>query len=285
MQRTRRLVPLVLSTAFLLTGGQIALAENASQDPNLDVQPLKAPTGIQDAAKTGPEKGDGPPGGDLDIRIDLSNSVSTTPGNWNNIANIAGNTADLIDFVSGLGTGVSIDGTGSPWSLFVGDDGGTFPDQDWLIQPATQDGAGLTTDATGTFQITGLPDGSYQVEVVSARTTFGYLNTFTANGANADRTFLGSPVVTPWNSTDDGLTPGNWLIWDAVTPVAGVITLTDTAGPGTLGIVNAIRVSTAGPVIPDTPIIEVPTMSTWGFLALGLVLCLAAAMVLRRGNA
>lgn len=177
----------------------------------------------------------------IDLRMDLSTFLSTTPGNWNNISNLTGVTSNLIDFNTGNGTGVSLTGSVN-WQNFFGDDAGAFPNQDWLIQPATVDGAGLQTNLSGTFTLSGLPDGIYTVEVVSARTTFGYLNTFTVNGELADRTFLGTPVVTPWNSTTDGLEPGNWLIWDNVVPDDGEIVIQDVAGPGTLGILNAMRV-------------------------------------------
>jgi len=176
-----------------------------------------------------------------DIRIDLA-TKSSTPGNWNNISNLTGLTTGLIDFNTGADTGASIDGGGSPWQSFFGDDGGAFADQDWLIQPATVDGAGLQSDLTGSYTLAGLTGPAYQIELVSARTTFGYLNTFTVEGALADRTYLGTPVQTPWNSTTDGLEPSNWLIWDGVVPDGGSITITDVAGPGTLGILNAIRV-------------------------------------------
>ncbi len=180
----------------------------------------------------------------VDIRIDLSTFLSSTPGNWNNISNLIGLTTGLIDFNTGAATFVSIDGTGSPWTDFFGDNDGAFPNQDWLIQPATVDGAGLLTGLTGTFTLGGLSDArTYQLELVSARTTFNYLNVFTVNGSLANRTFLNTPVVTPWNSTSDGLEPGNWLIWDDVVPVGGQITIMDLAGPGTLGILNAIRIS------------------------------------------
>lgn len=179
----------------------------------------------------------------VDIRMDLSTSVSSTPGNWNNISNLTGLTSNLVDFVTGSPTTVSINGLGGPWQPFFGDDTGAFPNQDWLIQPATRDGAGLQTGLTGVFRIAGLTDGvPYKVEVVSARTTFGYRNTFTVDGSLADRTFKGTPVVTPWNSTTDGLAQGNWLIWDDVFPTRGQINIQDVAAD-TLGIVNAIRIS------------------------------------------
>src|SRR5215470_9463971 len=142
-----------------------------------------------------------------DIRIDFSGQVSTTPGNWNNVTNLTGITANLIDFTSGAGTDLSIDGVGGPWSHFFSDDGGTFANPDWLIQPAPRDGAGLQASQSGTYRVSGLTAPAYRVEVVSARTTFGYLNTITIAGQLANRTSLGTPVVTPWNSTTDGLTP------------------------------------------------------------------------------
>jgi len=176
-----------------------------------------------------------------DIRIDLSTLVSSTGGNWNDISDLNGVTSDLIDFNTGASTGASIEGAG--WLDFFGDDNGEFPEQDWVIQPSTVDGAGLSSDGTGTFEIDGLSGSAYIVELVSARTSFEYLNTFTVNGALADETFLGSAVNTPWNSTTDGLEAGNWLIWNNVQPVDGSISIMDVAGPGTLGILNAVRIS------------------------------------------
>jgi hypothetical protein len=186
--------------------------------------------------------------------------VGTTAGNWNNISNLTGLTSGLIDFGTGASTGASIDGAGSPWLSFFGDDAGTFPNQDWLIQPATRDGAGLQTGMTGIFRIAGLTGAAYQVELVSAQTSFDYLNTFTVAGALADRTFLGTPVDTPWGATSDGLTPGNWLIWDNVVPVGGAFTIMDVAGPGTLGILNAIR------------IVEIPAPGVIGLLGIAAAL-------------
>ena len=186
-----------------------------------------------------------------DIRMDLSDLVGTTAGNWNNISNLTGLTSNLIDFNTGSGTGVSIDGTGSPWQDFFGDDNGSFPNQSWLTQPATQDGAGVQTDLTGSFVFSGLTGSSYQIEVVSARTTFDYLNTITVNGDLADQTYLGTPVNTPWGSTTDGLNPGNWLIWSNVVPDNGTITVVDVAGPGTLGIINAMRILETSAVVPE----------------------------------
>lgn len=179
----------------------------------------------------------------IDIRMDLSNRVSTTPGNWNNITDLTGVTSNLIDFHTGAGTGINIDGIGSPWQQFFGDDAGAFPDQDWLVQPAARDGAGLQAGLTGVFRLTGLPPLSYRIEVVSARSTFNYLNTITVGGAIADSTYKGTPVVTPWNSTTDGLGNANWLIWSSVFIDSGTIDIRDIAGPGTPGMINAIHIS------------------------------------------
>lgn len=84
--------------------------------------------------------------------------MSTTPGNRNNISNLTGTATNLIDF-----------GAGTDWGLSI----------------------------TGTFTISGLTAGNYTIEVVSARTTFNYPNTFTVNGGTlANRTQLGTAVVT-----------------------------------------------------------------------------------------
>jgi hypothetical protein len=209
-----------------------------------------------------------------DIRIDLSNLVGTTAGNWNNISNLTGLTSNLIDFPTGAATGVSINGAGSTWQDFFGDNNGTFPNRDWLIQPATKDGAGLQSGLTGTYLFSGLVDSSYKIEVVTARTTFDYLNTITVNGGLANRTELGTAVVTPWRSTSDGLTPGNWLIWDNIAPLNGNIRITDVAGPSTLGMINAIRIVTAA--VPE------PASFVMGGTAMLLGLVVAGLRRLRR---
>jgi hypothetical protein len=196
-----------------------------------------------------------------DVRIDLSNFISLTPGNWNNVSALNGTTPNLIDFGTGLGTGMSIAGSAN-WLDFYGDDGGTFPNQSWLTQPATRDGAGLATGLTGSFTLSGLGALSYSIEIVSARTSFGYLNSITINGAQANRTFLGTPVHTPWNSTSDGLGAGNWLIWDNVIPNGGQLTITDVAGPGTLGILNAIRIVS----VPEPTSLALTVLGTFAIL-------------------
>jgi hypothetical protein len=205
------------------------------------------------------------PGLAEDIRIDLSTSRGTTSGNWNNVSDLTGLTQNLIDFPTGAATNVSINGNGGPWRDFIGDSLGTFPDQDWLIQPATRDGAGLDDGETGTYTFANLTSSYYRVEVVTARTTFNYLNTITVNGLLANRTYLGTPVATPWGSESDGLTPGNWLIWDNVAAVNGVINLMDVADPNTLGMINAVR------------LVSVPEPGSFVLASLGAAFVLAAA--------
>ena len=212
--------------------------------------------------------------GTIDIRIDLSNMVSTTAGNWNNISALNGLTTGLIDFGTGGATGVSIDGTGSSWSDFFGDDTGAFGNPDWVLQPSTVDGAGLSDGETGSFTFSGLTGSQWRVEVVSARTTFGYLNTITAGGALADRTATGAAVTTPWNSTTDGLAASNWLIWDNVTLVGGSFTLTDVADRQTLGMINAVRLTQ----------IEAVPLPPAGLMGLGLLGVAGLVTRLRRRN-
>jgi hypothetical protein len=212
--------------------------------------------------------------GPLDFRLDISTWVSSTGGNWNDIANITGLTTGLIDFNTGVPTPVSIQGAG--WRGFFGDEGGAFPNRDWLIQPATVDGAGLDPGQTGTFVLSGLPADLYRIEIVSAR-QINYLNTITVNGVAANRTSLATPVQTPWGSADDGLTPGNWLIWDGVAPVAGSITITNEAASGTLAMINAVRVLGSSAFGEQV----IPTLSGLGALILALAVAGAAVRLLR----
>lgn len=198
-----------------------------------------------------------------ELRIDLSTQVGSTGGNWNNITNLNSATAGLIDFPSGSATGISL--TGSGWSDFFGDDGGTFPNSDWVTQPSTADGAGLSNSSTGTFTFTGLTGSSYQLEIVSARTCCSYLNTITVDGFAATGTFLGSPVATPWDSNVDGLNAGNWLIWENLVPVDGTLTITNVT-TSTLGILNAMRL-----VDSDVPP-AVPEPGTWLLFGSGIAL-------------
>ena len=193
-----------------------------------------------------------------DIRIDVSHFISTTIGNWNNIDSV-GTTSNLIDFNTGASTGVSV--TGAGWTEFFGDDNNEFLPQDWLSSPATEDGAGIFPSGVGTFDFSGLADGSYQVEVVSARTTFEYLNITNVNGAVADRTFLGTPPVNPWNTATDGLGDSNWLIWSSVQVVGGSLTI-ETTTADTNGIVNAIRITSVPE--PSSALVLFASMAVMG---------------------
>jgi hypothetical protein len=197
-----------------------------------------------------------------EFRIDLSSIVTTTGGNWNDISNLNSVTAGLKDFGSGLATGASISGGG--WRNFFGvDSAGEWPDKDWVVSSSVRDGAGVERGAAGTFSISGLSDtASYQVEIVSARTTFNYLNTILVGGAAANRTFNGTPVNTPWGSTADGLASQNWLIWDDQKAAGGVLNISLAADPDTLGMMNAMRIVE----IPS----RVPEPASLSLLGLGL---------------
>ena len=232
--------------ATLILSGLAITGISLAQDPNLEPQTQEqGPTpvvGTPDPVARGVNSDT------LDIRIDFGTAAGTTlVGQWNNIDNLAlaGRTSGLIDFNTGSATTVSVDGLGGPWRSFVGDDLGAFLPQDWFVQPATRDAAGLSSGLSASYLFEGLPDGTYTVEAISARTTFDYQNLFVVNGVQANRTFLGTPVFTPWGSTSHGLTPSNWLIWDDVEVVGGVIVL-DLSGSGTLSMLNALRISGGG---------------------------------------
>jgi len=267
---------LVGSAAYGARQRESATVGQRADDANAIGSRAQAPLPSSSMAPASAVAGRGPvtvlaPGDLLDLRLDISTFVSATGGNWNDISNITGLTTGLIDFNTGAPTPVSIQGAG--WLDFYGDDEGAFPNRDWLIQPATVDGAGLFAGETGTFVVSGLPAAVYRIEVVSARP----INTITVNGALASRTSLGTPVQTPWGSDTDGLVPGNWLIWDGVTPLAGAITITDEANSETLAMINAVRILGTSPL--GGPM--VPTLSTLGALILVLVVAGAAVRLLR----
>lgn len=254
-------------------------ATAVAQDPNLD-----APVAQPGETSSAPVADRGVVAG-FDIRIDFGNDGTPPAANWNLIAqgDLVSLNSGMVDFNTGAVTSVSVDGTGSPWSNFFGDDTQAFPNQDWVIQPSTEFGAGLSTGVAGSYTFSGLGSSPVRVEIVSARTTFDYQNIITVGGSLADRTALGTPVETPWGSNSDGLIPGNWLIWDTVSPVGGVVTL-DVEGDGTLSMINAVRIIQEGAAPPPAPPVSVPTGGTLGWLILFLAMVAGASVVLRRTN-
>lgn len=182
----------------------------------------------------------------IDVRIDFTNPGYATGGNWNVITDLNLTNSDLIDYGSGLATGVSV--TGSGWTNFNGDETSAWATTDWIESSAVEKGAGVFSGSFGSFTFAGLDSGSYQIEVVSARSCCSYLNTIRIDGDIADRTYNGAPVTTPFDARDDGLLLNNWLIWDNVNADLGSITL-DLSTTSTLGMVNAVRITGAS-VVP-----------------------------------
>jgi len=170
-----------------------------------------------------------------DIRLDFGDAGGAAGGNWNVATDPSSlGLSNLTDYNSGTLTGVDVswDFTSELLATLIWDT------KDWAISEAGSEFFFSESDAVVTFS--GLLNPSYQVEVLIAyegSLTSGYQ----IDSALADRTYLGNPVDNPWNWRDDGATPGDWMIWDAVTPSSGNISI-DIA-KDTYAAASAIRIT------------------------------------------
>lgn len=148
---------------------------------------------------------------------------------------------------TGASAGVDIALTSGSYRNF---NSATASTTDWVNSAAQTGGWGLDHGESATLSFSGLMDGFYSIEVVSARETYNYINTFTVAGNLADHTFSGAAVGPTWNSTTDGLNPVDWLIWDNVEVTGGTFSLVHGASSSTLGVINALQFS----AVSDVPL-------------------------------
>ncbi len=95
--------------------------------------------------------------------------------------------------------------------------------------------------------ISGLVESSYQVEIISLSSLGVLSGTYEVNSTYAQRSFNTSPnpdCSLDWDSYNDGYMTTDWMIWDDVAPVGGVITIDAiSSGINPLMLINAIRIN------------------------------------------
>ena len=172
--------------------------------------------------------------------------------NWNLVTGL-GTTSGLVDYNTGVASGVSGSGTGFPYLR----SGGTWNSGNvgWVNRYA---GAGIF--ASGRFSSTpctytcgGLDSrATYHVEVVAS-----YFETVAAggtptianyqvNGAWANANYRSTRSGNVSENWDAAAADGDWMIWNAATPAAnGTLTLTIVSVNG-YGVLNAMRITANG---------------------------------------
>ena len=163
----------------------------------------------------------------IDVRIDVGKAATAPLGNWN-IVDSTDSNVDLIDFNTGLSSGVIMDSLDAALSGQVNEWNLSNPGPDWLDTPknAARDYvwqgdspnriemvlSGLKTDGT-----------RYDVAWISSTDStspFRYAQ-YTANGIFADAYPTGV-----FDQYQDGYVDGEWLTWSSLLPdVNGRITL------------------------------------------------------------
>ena len=188
----------------------------------------------------------------LDIRVDF-NDPTAAPTNWNLVASssVSSGVADLIDFGTGTGTGISLaiddsfhDATSSEpvWS-------GSPAWRSWIDVQANRDYfwvrtsyQGQTDNPTGGLTLSGLdPSKTYRIELVGSRQDSSSRNfQATVNGLFSD-----SLNSDPFNASADGYNGHQVMTWRQLTAdAAGEIRVAlDAAGEH--GYLNALRLTEA----------------------------------------
>ena len=205
------------------------------------------------------------------IQIDFGDS-GTPAGNWNEItgAAINGLTPGLDDFRTGNSTDVDVTGSFTfPFATTSGTTGGFNGTQDWVDPVVVLDFIAGSDDSSNTLTFSGLTGDSYNIEVVAAGNFAGGTTTdLQVDGNFADRNFLGGANLGDnWHTVNDGLTPGNWLIWDDVAPTGGDITVGVPAGGGIVQI-SALRIADAAVPEPGTYVMFATLLAAAAYLKL-----------------
>lgn len=210
------------------------------------------------------------------ILIDFNNYLPAPTGNWNITTPLdpgdgsylglsgGGSATNLIDYNTGLGTGVSIRKTTGAFNTTTGTLWGSNT-VDWVQANAAKDGLVVAkTAGVLTFEIAGLTPGTnYNVELVSGLNMYiDRTPTYKIDGALASRSYNGVTNTTgPVNSASTSLTYWNmlmaynsddWLIWDAVSTGDGTIDFTaEITTAGNAFYFSAMKIEAASAAVPE----------------------------------
>ena len=184
----------------------------------------------------------------LDLRIDVAaNSVTGNPGgNWNTLASASGSIANLTDYATGSGSGVSLavtDSFGGPGNTDAGQWTGAPVFRSWIDPKATNDYHYVQNpNLTGqiTFAGAGLdPTKTYRVEILGSRSFAGTDGTFEVGGRLSDN--LNSNLYSAYY---DGYQAHEVMTWRDVKAVGGQIVLDAfNASPSVATYLSAIRIT------------------------------------------
>ena len=202
--------------------------------------------------------------GVADVRIDLATAASSPGNNWNTSGNRS-TPMTLLDYNTGLASGLTLDLVSSRGNASGNNHWNPGnPGPDWLApnQQAAMDALFASSNAGSprfiTVEVSGLKtDGTtYDVGVISSYSADGNRhNYFTLNDIPFDGSTNGY-----FHSYDDGYVNGDWMTWSSITPdQSGTITVV--SGEAVSGQrfyrMNAMR------------ILEIPEPATFLLVGLG----------------
>lgn len=226
----------------------------------------------------------------IDLRLDFGALAPGVGGNWNEInysdfnASEA-NAIDLIDFNTGVSSGITLRSFTPAGPVTIGTDWNGGANKDWAAAAAVQDF--LVTDGVPLFAIEGLDlDKTYRVEWIAAddwNVTHAAVHVLSSSSfTRPTRTYNGGVGDDPdfINLLHDGMDEANWVIFDGLVPglhqwggigvAENALTFSGDTEIGSQAIINAFRIleeeTTPQPgTTPDNPLVPDPDPTTGGW--------------------
>ena len=178
-----------------------------------------------------------------ELRVDLSDTEAAPSANWNTIATINTTDFNLIDFTTGIGSGVDL--TTSGWDAELSYPSGWTAGVKGFVEPNAAVDLFYTDSSSvpGEVTFSNLPAGRYIVEVVSSQQGTA-LEDIRVNGAITTENFDGLAGVSSDSFDEFVEGQNNYLIWNNVTPVGGEVSISflRLSVVGGSALVQAVRV-------------------------------------------